>query len=158
MGLLDSIVNRSFRDDRTGRVVIFGGDLRKRGYLVRSEAEELKIRSFLKMFFWAQLSIQLLGLLLANAWSAELSYAWGRPAKHLLRVSCIFLGIYSLVVGLPLLLLWMSYKKERFSFVSAQDEVLVTSKPPKGPQFFQVVGLIALVILILIGLVLVRSK
>jgi hypothetical protein len=137
MGLLDSIVDRSFRDDRTGRVVVFGGDFRKRGYLVKSQAEELKIRSFLKMFFWAQLSIQLLGLLLANAWSTELTYALGRPAKHLLRVSCIFFGVYSLVVGLPLLFLWLSYKKERFSFVSAQDEVLVTSKPARGQRFFR---------------------
>src|SRR6202045_4255504 len=69
MGLVDSIVGKGFRDEKAGRVVVFAGDRRNRGYVVKSAAEELKIRSFLKMFYFAHLSILLLGGLLANAWS-----------------------------------------------------------------------------------------
>jgi len=53
MGLLDSIVSNAFRDEKAGRVVVFSGDRWSRGYIVRSAAEELKIKSFLKMFYFA---------------------------------------------------------------------------------------------------------
>jgi hypothetical protein len=42
MALLDSIVGACFRDEKAGRVVVFSGDRRTRGYVVRSESEELK--------------------------------------------------------------------------------------------------------------------
>jgi len=51
MGLIDAIVDRSFRDTPAGRVVVFSGDPRKRGYVVKSLAEEKRIKSFLKMFY-----------------------------------------------------------------------------------------------------------
>ena len=38
---------------------------------------------------------------------------------------CIALGVYSVVVGLPFIFLWRTYKKAILRFVSAQDEVLV---------------------------------
>jgi len=158
MGLLDSIASRSFRDDPVGRVVVFGGGVRGRGYLVKSKADELKIKSFIKMFIFAELSIQMLGLWLTLAWIGQYSDARDRAA-HLLRAICVFAGVYSVIVILPLLLLWRSYKKERFSFVSAEDEVLVTSKRPRDQQFFQVVALIAIAILVLIGVIfLIRFK
>ncbi len=104
MGLLDSIVSRSFRDDPAGRVVVLGGELRGRGYLVKSKADELKIKSFIKMFIFAELSLQMLGLWLALAWIGQYSDARDR-AGHLLRAICVFAGIYSVIVILPLLLL-----------------------------------------------------
>jgi hypothetical protein len=128
MSFLDAVVGRSFRDEKAGRVVVFTGDRRHRGYLVRSPAEELKIRSFMKMYFSAHVSILVLGYLLASEWSRDLAYALGGPAAHILRTSCISLGIYSLVVGLPYLLLWKAYKKACGSFVCAQDEVVVSGK------------------------------
>jgi hypothetical protein len=48
MGFLDSVVGQYFRDEKAGRVVAFPVDRRIRGYVVRSESEELKIRAFLK--------------------------------------------------------------------------------------------------------------
>ena len=128
MGLVDSIVGKSFRDEKAGRVVVFTGDRRNRGYVVKSESEELKIRSFLKMFYFAHFSILLLGMLVSNAWLTFIIHLQelGRPAAHLLRTEGIYLGMYSLVVGLPYFLLWRSYKKALVSFVSAQDEVLVS--------------------------------
>jgi hypothetical protein len=117
MGFLDSVVGQCVRDEEAGRVAVFTGDRRNRGYFVRSVDEELKIRSFLKMFFSAQVSILLLGYFLATEWSREPAYALGRPAAHLFRDSCIFLGIYALVVGLPYFLLWRSYQKARLSFI-----------------------------------------
>jgi hypothetical protein len=66
VGLIDGLVNRSFRETPTGRVVVFSGDPRKRAYLVRSPAGEQKIRSFLKMFYFAHLSILALGILLSQ--------------------------------------------------------------------------------------------
>jgi hypothetical protein len=52
----------------------------------------------------------------------------GSPATHILRTSGIYLGIYSVVVGLPYFLLWRSYKKALLEFVSVQNEVLVSGK------------------------------
>jgi hypothetical protein len=51
MGLLDSIVGQCFRDEKAGRVVVFTGDRRNRGYLVKSTDQELKIKAFLKVSF-----------------------------------------------------------------------------------------------------------
>ena len=159
MSLLDSIVGPSFRNEPVGRVVVFGGDRRNRGYLVKSPAEELKISSFLKMFFCAQISILLLGYLLASEWSRELVYSLGRPAAHLIRSMCICMVIYLLVAGLPYLLLWRSYKKALLSFVSAEDEVLVSATRPSRPRILVGVGLIALAVLILFGVILlIRFK
>jgi hypothetical protein len=63
MGLLDSMVSRAFRDEHTGRVVVFSGDRHGRGYIVRSASDELKIKSFLKMFYIAYFAILWLVLL-----------------------------------------------------------------------------------------------
>jgi hypothetical protein len=149
MGLLDSMVGRWFRTEKAGRVVVFPG---ARAYVVRSEAEELKIRSFLKMFTAAHVSILILGYFLASEWSRELVYALGRPAAHLLRTMGIFLGIYSLVVLAPYILLWRAYKKALFSLVIAQDEVSASGRPAWSRQLALIVfGLIALGMLLLIG-------
>jgi hypothetical protein len=158
MSLLDSMVDKSFRDEKAGRVVVFTGDRRNRGYVVRSESEELKIRSFLKMFYFAHLSILLLGMAVANAWSTFIIHirAFGRP--DLLRSEGIYLGIYSLVVGLPYFLLWRSYKKALVSFVSAHDEVLVSGKSA-GRQTWIVLAVLTASVLAALGLFyVVRAK
>jgi hypothetical protein len=152
MGLLDALVGRCFRDETVGRVVVFPNDRRKRGYRVKSKVEELKIAAFIKMFFIAHLSIFVFGYLLAYEWSRWLAYELGRPAAHPVRTAGIFLGIYSVVVGLPYLLLTRSYRKAIFSFVFAADEILVgAARPPK--QRALTVGLLALggLLLILAG-------
>src|SRR5204863_3092917 len=104
-------VDACFRNEKAGRVVIFPGDRRNRGYVVKSKADEQKIRSFLKMFFCAHLAILLLGYLLASGWSLDLSHALGGPSAFLLRTAGICVGFYSLVVGLPHLFLWGCYKE-----------------------------------------------
>jgi hypothetical protein len=63
------------------------------------------------------------------------------------------LGIYFLV-GLPYLLFWRSYKKALLSFVSAQDEVLVSGKPPSQKRVLLAVGMFAFAIVILLGAIL----
>jgi hypothetical protein len=152
MGILNSIVGARFRNEKSGRVVVFPGDSPTRGFVVRSNAEESKIRSFLQMFYIGLFSIFLLGYLLADMSSLELNYALGRPAAHLLRDGGIFLGIYSVVVGVPYFLFWRTYKKAIFSFVSAQDEVAVSGKPAWQPLLILIaIGLIVLGILVLIG-------
>jgi len=160
MGLLDSIVGKSFRDEKAGRVVVFTGDRRHRGYVVKSDSEELKIRSFLKMFYAAHFSIHLLGMLLANAWSTFIIHLQelGRPGAHLLRTEGIYLGIYSLVLGFPDFLLWRSYRKALLSFVSAQDEVLVSGRGAGPPAWIVLAGLTALVLAALMLFYFVRAK
>jgi len=159
MGLLGLVVDSSFRDEKAGRVVVFPGDRRNRGYRVRSADEELKIRSFLEMFWSAHLSIFLLGSLLASGWSSELAHALGRPAGHLFRTSCVALGIYSVVLGFPYLFFWGSYKKARVGLVSAQDEVLVSGKHARRRTWIAAgVGLIALGILVLVAISVSRAK
>jgi len=153
MGLLDSIVGRSFRDEEAGRVVVFSGDRRNRGYVVRSDADELKIRSFLKMFYFAHLSIILLGGMLANAWSMFIVHLQelGRPAAHLLRTEGIYLGIYVLILGLPHFSLWRTYNKLLVNFVSVQDEVLVSGKSGERQSWIVSSWLVAFGALILLA-------
>src|SRR5580704_566058 len=160
MGFLDSVVGRSYRDEQIGRVVVFTGDRRHRGYVVKSGSEELKIRSFLKMFYFAHFSILLLGMMLANAWSTFFAnlHDFGSPAAHILRTTGIYLGIYSVVVGLPYFLLWRMYKKAFLGFVSVQDEVSVSRNGPGRQPWLALVGLTVLLLAGLMLFYLVRAK
>jgi len=160
MALLDSIVGARFRDEKAGRVVVFSGDRRTRGYVVRSESEELKIKSFLKMFYFAHFSILLLGYFLASEWSRGIYHALGRPEEHLFRAMCISLAVYSLVVGLPYFLLWRSYKKVFVSFVLPEDEVLVSGRRAGRQRIFIFIasGLILLGLATLLALLLGISR
>jgi hypothetical protein len=160
MALVDSLVGACFRNEEAGRVVVYPGDRRNRGYVVKSDADEKKIRSFLKMFFFAHLSILLLGYFLGAAWSLDLNHALGRPAASPLRSLGVSAGIYLLVAGVPYLLLWRSYKKAFASFVAGEVEVVVTERGP-GRKRRIVIGaaLVALAILLMIGaMLLVRAK
>jgi hypothetical protein len=151
MGVLDAMIDPCFRDEAAGRVVVFTGGQRMRGYLLKSVAEEPKIRAFLKMFYFAQFAVQLLGLMMASGWSSYLSEGSGRPAEHWLSEVGLFLGIYSVVVVLPLVLLWRSYRKAQFSFVSPQDEVVLSSQRMSQRRLSLVLGLVTLGIVILLG-------
>jgi hypothetical protein len=151
MALLDSLVSANFRNEKVGRVVVFPGDRRHRGYVVKSQADVPKIRSFLKMFYCAHASILILGYLLAYGWSHDLVYALGRPALHLFRTMGIFAGMYSVVAGLPYFLFWRSYKKAFLSFVSAEDAVDVSWKPAPRQSIMIAVGLIAMGLAILLA-------
>jgi hypothetical protein len=144
MALLDFIVDANFRSEAVGRVVVFPGDRRHRGYVVKSQAEELKIRSFLRMFYYAHASILLLGGLLASGWSTDLRHVLDRRSTHVLGTEGIFLGVYLLVVGIPYFLVWRSYKKAFLSFVSVEDEVLVSGRSAGRQQILIVAGLIVL--------------
>ena len=146
MGLIDSLVSNAFRDEKAGRVVVFSGDRRNRGYLIRSISDEQKIRSFLKMFYFAHLSIFWLGMLLAYALSTFVIHldSLGNPARHLLRTELIYLGVYSVVVALPYLFLWKSYKRSFLAFVSPEDEVLASRKTPVRPVLFAGLAISAL--------------
>jgi len=162
MGVLDAFVSGAFRDEPAGRVVVFSGDRRNRGYVVRSEADELKIKSFLKMFYFAHLYILILGMMLANAWSTFLIHleGMGRPAGHMVRTMSVSVGVYCLVVGLPYVLLWRSYKKALPSFVSSQDEVVVSHQSERQQQWKLLLVILGFALLVMAaGLVLlVRPK
>jgi len=162
MGLLDSIVSNSFRDEKAGRVVVFSGDRRSRGYIVRSAAEELKIKSFLKMFYFAHFYILVLGMTLANSWSTFFVHleGMGRPIEHMARNMGIALAVYCAVTGLPYFFLWRSYKKALPSFVSSQDEVVVSGQSKRQQQWKLVWVILGLALLVMgVGLaLLVRAK
>jgi hypothetical protein len=161
MGFLDGIVDKAFRDQNCGRVVIFAGDGGGRGYVVGSAAEEAKIRSFLRMFYFANYSIGLLGSSLAFAWSTFFTNleSFGRPEAHILRTVCIYLGITLLLVGIPDVLLWRSYKKSIRSFVPIESAVVVSGRSA-GPKPWIVDPAIAmlLVLLAIICFNLIRAK
>ena len=156
MGLIDALVSRSFRETPAGRVVVFSGDPRKRGYLVISPADEQRIRSFLKMFYFADLSILSLGILLSGcaSWFAYGSY--DRPAHHLLGSVSIFVAIYCLVVGLPYALLWRAYKRALPSFTDPADEVSLTGINAPGRQWIllAVAGFALLILAVILVLAL----
>jgi hypothetical protein len=156
VGLIDALVDRSFRDTPAGRVVVFSGDVRRRGYLVRSLAEEQKLRSFLKMFYFAHVYVLVFGPVLSQVCASVLINAFfDRPANHLLGATCIFLAIYATVVGLPYFFLWRAYKRAFGSFAAPADEVSLTGiRAAPGRQWIllAVVGF-GLMILALIFLV-----
>jgi hypothetical protein len=153
MSILDTVVDANFRTENAGRIVVFSGDRRHRGYLVKSPADELRIKSFLKMFYFAHFSILSLGILLSSVWSTEINHILRRPEDHLVRTMSIFVGIYFLVVGLPYLLLWRSFKKAILTLVSAQDEVVVSGRSASQQRLLFVrVGVIALAVLMMFGL------
>ena len=160
MGLIDAMVDRSFRDTQAGRVVVFSGDPRKRGYLVRSLAEEQKIRSFLKMFYFAHLYILVFGVMLSQVCALWLARGeFDRPAHHLLGSVSIFVAAYCLVVGLPYALLWRAYKRALTSFVATTDEVSLTGTQAAGrPWILLAVAGFALLILAAILLLAVRPS
>jgi hypothetical protein len=161
MSILDLIVDANFRTENAGRIVVFSGDRRHRGYLVRSPADELRIKSFLKMFYFAHFSILSLGILLSSAWSTFFNHIFSRHEEHLARTVGIFIGIYSLVVGLPYWLLWRSFKKSILTFVSAQDQVVVSGTSPSQQRWRLVaIGIAAFAFLIMaLGLLLlIRAK
>jgi len=160
MGLIDALVNRSFRETPAGRVVVFSGDPRKCGYHVRSPADEQKIRSFLKMFYFADLAILALGILFSQACASWFAYgSYDRPAHHLLGSVSIFVAIYCLVVGLPYALLWRAYKRALPSFTAPADEVSLTGINAPGRQWIVLaVAGFALLILAVIVVLAVRPK
>jgi hypothetical protein len=141
MGFLDSIVSTAFRDEQVGRVVVFPSDRRNRGYLVRSESDELKIKSFLKMFYLAYFCIFILGIMLADASSTFFVSLAGieRPAANLLRNFAISFSTCCLIVGVPYFLLWRSYRKALLSFVSQQDEVVAVKRSAMPQRWLLVV-------------------
>jgi Na+/proline symporter len=147
MNFVDLIVNRSFRNQQEGRVVVFDGVGRGRGYLLRSAADEQRIRAFLRMYVFAELAIQLLGTLLVAAWLSSVFGATGRPTleRELMRGG-FFLAAYTLVVGLPFFLMWRAYRQAAPSFVSPADAVPVSWQPMDRTQR------IALALLVLVAL------
>ena len=160
MGLIDTMVDRSFRETQAGRVVVFSGDPRKRGHLVRSLAEEQKIRSFLKMFYFAHLYILGFGTMLSQGWASWIIHgSFDRPAHRLLGSVSIFLAIYSLMVGLPYTLLWRAYKRALTSFTASADEVSLTGTDAAGrPWILLAVAGFALLILAVILMLAVRPS
>jgi hypothetical protein len=158
MAFLELMLDGCFRNDSVGRVVIFSGGRRNRGYLVKSEADELKIRSFLKMFLAAHLAILLLGMQLALTWGHDVAFMFDRPAHHLFRTGGISLAIYSVVVILPYFFLWRSYRKAIFNFVSPQDEVEITAERSKRGMVIGI-AVAAFGVLLMLGVfLLVRAK
>jgi hypothetical protein len=159
MGFLDYFVDPYFLDEKAGRVVVFAGDHRRRGHLVRSDSDERKIRAFLELYYCAEFAIQLVSLLLTVWWTTQLPYASENLVAHLLRSGAIFLGVYSLVVALPYVFLRRTYKKGILSFISAQDEVVVSGQHPRKQKVLLAVVVIAFAILIfLVIILLIRTK
>jgi hypothetical protein len=161
MSLLDLIVDANFRSGTVGRIVVFSGVSRNRGYLVKSPADELRIKSFLKMFYFAHFAILWLGVLLSLAWSTGLNHILRKPEDHFARTIGVFIGTYCLVAGLPYFLLWRSFKKSIFTFVSTQDEVEVSGTSPSQRRWRLVALCIAVFafVLMALGLLLfIRAK
>ena len=160
MSFLDPIVARYFRDQEVGRVVVFPGERGNRGYLVRSEAEEAKIRSFLKMFEFGQLAVTFLGGQVALAWSIFFTtlHSLGNPAQHVFRTMTIYVVVFCLVEGFPFLLLWSSYKNATSSFASGLEEVRLSSAASGRRPWNAIAALIVLAALIFLGVILFLAR
>ena len=160
MGFIDFIVNRSFRDEKECRVVVFNGVGRGQGYLVRSTGEELRIRAFLKMYLFAELAIQTLGTLLVAGWLSSLFGATGTPTlERELTMGGFFLAAYALIVGLPFFFLWRAYRQAVQSFVSPGDAVAIGPRPMDRTQRIVLAVIALLVVAVALTIVvLVRAR
>lgn len=158
MGFIDDIVDRSFRESPAGRVVVFSGDPCKQGYLLRSPAEERKIRSFLKMFYFAHLYVLVIGMLLSQAWATWFSQALlERPARHLLGTVSMTLAIYGLVVGIPYALLGRAYKQALICFIVPGDAVLLTGTSAPAGRRWIALAVVGVALLILAAIFLLTA-
>jgi len=114
------------------------------------------------MFYFAHFYLLVLGMMLANAWSIFFVHleGMGRPIGHMARNFGIFFGVYAVVVGLPYFFLWRSYKKALPSFVSSQDEVVVSGQSKRQQQLKLVLVILGLALLLVVValLLLVRAK
>jgi hypothetical protein len=99
------------------------------------------------MFYFAHFSILFLGYFLSFEWSRQIYRALGRPEAHMFRAMCISLGVYLLVAGVPYFLLWRSYKKAFVSFVSLEDEVLVSGRRAGRQRIFVFIAAVGLILL-----------
>jgi len=157
MGLINVVVDGAFRQAPAGRLVVLPGGPRKRGYLVRSPAEEQKIRSFLSMFYFAHFYILILGMVLSQGCAHWLVYDWfDRPAHHLLGSLAIFLAIYGLTVILPWAFFSRAYKRALTSFANPADEVSLTGTAP--PPWRWVLLLVGFALLILATMLLLTAR
>lgn len=99
------------------------------------------------MFYFAHFSILFLGYFLGFEWSRQIYRALGRSEAHMLRAMCISLGVYLLVTGVPYFLLWSSYKKAYVSFVSPENEVLVSGRRAGRQRIFVFIAAAGLILL-----------
>jgi hypothetical protein len=132
MAFFDLMVDKAFREEKAGRVVVFAGDRVGRGYIVRSESQEVKIRAVLRRLYFAQLFIFVVpAVLLAYVWTRffGLLPATDRPVAMLAGYFGLYFGACFLLMIVPYLLILRSCKKTFMSFVSAEDEVEVSRRP-----------------------------
>jgi len=150
MGFFDRAIDTFFRDQAGERVVILNITGRRRGYRVASAAEEAKLKAFLRMFMFAQMSIQLLGLFATFGWVQEVRLAFGRAVRwsDLLAPAAEILIAYGVFVILPLIFLWRAYRRALQSFVALDDEVPLSALPLRGAARLWLAGALGLTILL----------
>jgi hypothetical protein len=126
MSLLDQAVESYFREAEGGRVLVARYQGRTRGYKFGSGADEARIKAFLKLLLFAQLSIQILGACTALS-LVNFNGQWNAAARwHDLVVLLVtFLAAYAVFAALPVLMLWRLYARALPSLVSLSDEVQV---------------------------------
>jgi hypothetical protein len=153
MSFLDVAVAPAFRDEQAGRVVVPVGLRRRRGYLVRSSADEHKIRAFLKLFVFAQMTIQTLGTVAAFG-TANVGRQWNQAATvhDVIVMAASFVVAYALFAVLPLLLLFATYRQALASFFSAQDEVPVGPAPLGQARWLFIAAVAGVTLLLALGI------
>jgi hypothetical protein len=153
MSFLDVAVASAFRDEQAGRVVVPVGLRRRCGYLVRSSADEHKIRAFLKLFLFAQMTIQTLGLVAAFG-VANVGRQWNQAATlhDVIVMALSFVVAYALLAILPLVLLFATYRHALASFFSAQDQVPVGPAPVAHARWLAIAAVGAVTLLLALGI------
>jgi hypothetical protein len=149
MGFLDRTIDSSFRDQAGGRVVVLNLKGRSCGYRVASAAEEARIRAFMKMFLFAQFSIQLLGLFATIGWLDSVRVEFGRAVRwsDLLVPAATTLIAYCVFVVLPLIFLWRAYRRGFASFVAIDEELPVSASPVRRAVWLALAAGLALLII-----------
>jgi hypothetical protein len=156
MGFFDRGIDSFFRDQAGERVVVLNVTGRSRGYRVASAAEEAKIKAFLRMYLFAQMSIQLLGLFATFGWVQDVRLAFGRAVRwsDLLAPAAEILIVYCVFVIVPLIFLWRAYRRGLVSFVAPDDEVPLSALPLRAAARLWLAAALGLTLLLGILIVL----
>jgi hypothetical protein len=158
---MDYQVDHQFRRDPSGRSAFLPLGRKSKAYFVDSKSEEEKIRSFVRMYRSASALIYWLGYLCFYVWILSFNTSASKWTTEV-GISSLF----CLLLLLPLWILWIIYKKTVPSFTSSlsevgpdlKDQLSEISPPPRRLRGLALVGLLACIVVMGVGLIFVTRR
>jgi hypothetical protein len=141
---VEGILDVYFRDTSVGRVLVLDGPRSAHGYLVRSPEQERLMRAFLRMRFFAQGALLVLGLL--SVWFAvDFVRRWNHASAYqdLVWLAATLVLAWAGLLLLPVMLLRRVSRQVEMNYLSQADRLAVAPVPLKAAGIRWIVALIA---------------